>query len=177
MASRFETCSKDEIWAIIEAVIKTNTTKATNFGLSLFIFLLNLPQNCKSELDKIPEMFVNCKQTSYQGTCLIYKKVPFFHFYPTDLVNTKTTIPSGSVNSARFVPRRFASRYLYPSLFTSPSGIVVYHFLLCRFNKLVVPHFFVFADFITCLFPEKPRGIYFYPNQSLSECKDGEYRE
>ena len=33
-------------------------------------------------------------------------------FYPSDLVNTKTTIPSGSVKSGRYIPRRFASRYI-----------------------------------------------------------------
>ena len=41
-------------------------------------------------------MFLNCKQApyaAYEVTFLIYKKVTFFHFYPTDLVNTKTTIP------------------------------------------------------------------------------------
>ena len=38
-------------------------------------------------------MFVNCKQTSFEETFLIYQKVTFFHLYPTDLVNTKTTIP------------------------------------------------------------------------------------
>ena len=41
-------------------------------------------------LDKIPEMFVNCEQSSYQVTFSIYKKLLFL-FYPTDLVNTKTT--------------------------------------------------------------------------------------
>ena len=35
MASRFDTFSEDEIWAIHEIVIQTNTTKATNFGLSV----------------------------------------------------------------------------------------------------------------------------------------------
>ena len=71
IASRFETFLEDEIWAINEAVMQTNTKKATNFGLSVFtgrykiIFVLNLPQNCKNALDKIPEMFVNCKQSSY----------------------------------------------------------------------------------------------------------------
>ena len=33
-------------------------------------------------------------------------------FYPSDSVNTKTTIPSGSVKSRGYVPRRFASRYI-----------------------------------------------------------------
>ena len=39
-------------------------------------------------------------------------------FYPSDLVNTKTTIPSGSVKSGGYIPRRFASRYIS----TTPSG-------------------------------------------------------
>ena len=38
-------------------------------------------------------MFLNCKQAAYEVTFLTYKKETFFHFYPTDLVNTKTTIP------------------------------------------------------------------------------------
>ena len=49
-------------------------------------------------------MFLNCKQTSYEVTCLIYEKVTFFHFCPTDLVNTcsvfntvKTTVNSAIV--------------------------------------------------------------------------------
>ena len=33
-------------------------------------------------------------------------------FYPSDLVNTKTTIPSGSVKSGGYIPQRFASRYI-----------------------------------------------------------------
>ena len=33
-------------------------------------------------------------------------------FYPPDLVNTKTTIPSGSVKSGGYILRRFASRYI-----------------------------------------------------------------
>ena len=33
-------------------------------------------------------------------------------FYPSDLVNTKTTIPSGPVNRGGYIPRRFASRYI-----------------------------------------------------------------
>ena len=34
-------------------------------------------------------------------------------FYPSDLVNTKTTnSPSGSVKSGGYIPRRFASRYI-----------------------------------------------------------------
>ena len=61
MASRFETFSKGEICAINEAVLQTNTKKATNFGLPVFtgrqriIFMLNLQTNRKNALDKIPE--------------------------------------------------------------------------------------------------------------------------
>ena len=47
---------------------------------------------------------------------------PPFLFYQTDLVNLKQLSLSGSVNSARYMPRRFASQYIYPPLFTSPSG-------------------------------------------------------
>ena len=50
--------------------------------------MLNLQQLRENAFEEIPEMFVNCKQ-SY---VFCYKKL-FFHFYPTDLVNTKTTIP------------------------------------------------------------------------------------
>ena len=69
MASQFKTFSEDKIWAINEAVIKTDTKKMTKFGLSVFtgrqkiIFMLNL-QLTKNALDKILEMFVNCKQGS-----------------------------------------------------------------------------------------------------------------
>ena len=72
-ASRWRLVSKpfweDEILAINEAVIQTNTKKATNFGLSVFtgrykiIFMLKLQQNHKTALDKILELFVNCKQS------------------------------------------------------------------------------------------------------------------
>ena len=33
-------------------------------------------------------------------------------FYLSDLVNTKTTVPPGSVKSGGYIPRRFASRYI-----------------------------------------------------------------
>ena len=36
MASRFETFFEDDILAINEAVVETNTKKATHFGLSVF---------------------------------------------------------------------------------------------------------------------------------------------
>ena len=36
MESHFETFSEDKICAINEEVVKTNTKKVTNFGLSVF---------------------------------------------------------------------------------------------------------------------------------------------
>ena len=57
-ASRFATVSKDDILAINEAAVPTNTKKETKFGLSVFTgrweknVLLNLQQNHKK---MIPE--------------------------------------------------------------------------------------------------------------------------
>ena len=90
-------------------------------------------QNRRNALDKISEIFVN-----YKVTFLIYKKLLFFHFYPTDLVYTKTTIPLRSVNSATYSPPRFASRYIFSPLFNSPSGIVVYYRANCAGKSLLV---------------------------------------
>ena len=62
-----ETFSEDEMWKINKAVVQTNTKKTINFGLLVFIggkkiiFMLSLQQNRENALDKIPEMFVNCK--------------------------------------------------------------------------------------------------------------------
>ena len=50
MTSPYKTFSKDEILAITEVVVPTNTKTATNFGLSVFtgsqkiIFMINLQQ-------------------------------------------------------------------------------------------------------------------------------------
>ena len=41
--------------------------------------MLNLQQKRKNALDKIPEMFVNCKLRSFWVTFLIYKKL--YHFF------------------------------------------------------------------------------------------------
>ena len=54
-------------------------------------------------------------------------------FYPSDLVNTKTTIPSGSVKCGGYVPRRFASRYISTTihlpfeLYNIPGSEIVKH--------------------------------------------------
>ena len=55
--------------------------------------MLNLQQKGKNALDKIPEMFVNCIIKILLSDFFNLQKVTFFHFYPNDLVNTKTTIP------------------------------------------------------------------------------------
>ena len=52
-----------------------------------------MQQNSKYAVDKIPEMFLNFKHISYKVTLFNLQKVTCFHFYPTDLVNTKTTTP------------------------------------------------------------------------------------
>ena len=68
MASRFEIFSIDEI----EAVVQTNTKKSTIFDLPFFtgkwkiIFMLNLQQNRKNEVDQV--------------TFLICRKLLFFIF-------------------------------------------------------------------------------------------------
>ena len=50
------------------------------------------------------------------------KKLKKRFFYPYDLVNTKTTIPSGSVKSGRYTYLHASRLGIYPPLFTSPSG-------------------------------------------------------
>ena len=70
-------------------------------------------------------MFVNCKQSNVFSL----QKSYFFHFYPTDLVNTKTTIPL-MVGEQRLIytSRGRVSVFLYhysPPLL----GIVVYWLL------------------------------------------------
>ena len=63
MASRFATVSKDEILAVNEATLPTNTKKKTKFALSMFtgryenVFLLNLQQN---HTKNDPQITVNC---------------------------------------------------------------------------------------------------------------------
>ena len=52
-----------------------------------------MQQNSKYAVDKIPEMFLNFKHISYKVTFFNLQKVSCFHFYQTDLVNTKTTTP------------------------------------------------------------------------------------
>ena len=104
----------------------TNTKKETKFSLSVFtgrykkishwiwikIITKLSPKDCQ----------LKRKQNLNNVTSFIYKKL-LFYFDPTDLVNTKTTIPLrlGSLHSARYIPRRFASQYILP-LFTSPLG-------------------------------------------------------
>ena len=46
----------------------------------------------------------------------------------SDLVNTKTTIPSGSVKSGGYIPRRFASRYISTTIHL-PCGEWLYNII------------------------------------------------
>ena len=61
--------------------------------------MLNLQQNRKKAFDKIPEMFVNCKQ-SYVFSL---QKVIFFIFIQLIWQILKQLSPYGSVNSARYI--------------------------------------------------------------------------
>lgn len=67
-------------------------------------------------------MFTMCTCQNPQLSDVINLQKVTFLFYQTDLVNLKQLSLSGSVNSARYMPRRFAFQYIYPPLFTSPSG-------------------------------------------------------
>ena len=70
-------------------------------------------------------MFVNCKQSNVFSL----QKSYFFHFYPTDLVNTKTTIPL-MVGEQRLIYTSTGRVSVFTPLFiTSPSGVVVYWLL------------------------------------------------
>ena len=71
---------------------------------------------------KIPEMLLNCKQSSYYATFLITKKY-IFYSYPPDTANTKTISPSGSVHSARYI-QLFRERLSEKVHATNPKGIV-----------------------------------------------------
>ena len=77
--------------------------------------MLNLQQNRKNALDKIPQNVCKLLIKFLLSDVFNLQKGYFFHFYLTDLVNTETTIPSGLVNSARCIPRRFTSLYIYNS--------------------------------------------------------------
>ena len=77
------------------------------------MFLLNLQQNKKKW--SLKNCLLKCKQIlSKWITRFIYKKF-LFHFYPTDLVNTRKLSPSGLVriHSTRYmVPQCFSSQYI-----------------------------------------------------------------
>ena len=76
MASRFETFSKNDIWAINEAVVQAKNQESQELWLvsvNWWVengFMRNLQQKRKTAFDKIPGMFVTCEQSSYY----IYKK-------------------------------------------------------------------------------------------------------
>ena len=58
-------------------------------------------------------------------------------FYPSDLVNTKATIPSGSVKGGGYIYLDTSRLAIYPPLFTSPSGdkCLLYSILLNEGKK------------------------------------------
>ena len=57
-------------------------------------------------------------------TKILEEEIEEAFFYPSDLVNTKTTIPSGSVKSGGYIPRHLVYIHHYsPPL----GGIVVYY--------------------------------------------------
>ena len=89
-------------------------------------------------------MFVNCKQSSYYATFLIYKKLLFFQFYPNDLVNTKTTIPlSGSVSSTRYtaISRKVVGKNVHTTI---PKGNMGYDQYTVPDTVAVEPTFVAF---------------------------------
>ena len=82
MASRFATVSKDEILAVNEATLPTNTKKKTKFALSMFtgryekVFLLNLQQNHKKMIPKSLSIVwrlikVNIQTSEFVTLCFI----------------------------------------------------------------------------------------------------------
>ena len=117
----FDTFSKDEIWAIYEAVVQTNTKKVTNFGCQCLLVgrklncHANFQQKCKNTLDKIPKMFANWILSDIFNLL----KVTFFHFYPTDLVNTKTTILL-RVGEQSWIYILTLCFWVYPPLYSPP---------------------------------------------------------
>ena len=54
--------------------------------------------------------------------CFFENKV---HFYPIIVVNTKTTIPSGLVPSARYIPRPLTSRYITTTIHLPFGGLLL----------------------------------------------------
>ena len=56
-------------------------------------------------------------------------------FYPSDLVNTKTT--SGSVKSGGYIPRRFASRYIFTTIHL-PFGGYLYIIIIISLFRLIL---------------------------------------
>ena len=93
MAFRFVAVSKDEY----EVAAPTNTKKETKFGSSVFtgrkkkIFLLNLKPTKSWKM--IPETVSVETINKPWLSDVFYLQKDTFWFYPTNLVNTKTTIP------------------------------------------------------------------------------------
>ena len=67
------------------------------------------------------------------------EKIKTAFFYPSDLVNTKTTIPL-RVGEERWIYLDASRLGIYPPLFTSPSGdsCILFQPLKCIFNCILV---------------------------------------
>ena len=110
MASRFETCSKDEIWVKMKKSHKQIPRKRRTLdcqclpvGRKLFsCWICN--KIVKMSLTKFPKCCKLCTKL-LPSDVFNFKKLLFFIFiYPSNLVNTKIAILSGSVNSAERIP-------------------------------------------------------------------------
>ena len=83
--------------------------------------MLNLQQKRKNARDKISQNVCKLWIKLLLSDVFNLQKVTFFHFYPTDLVNTKITIPL-RVAEQRWIYTSTLRVSVYPApLFTSPS--------------------------------------------------------
>ena len=85
---------------------------------------------------------------------LLFTKSSFLIFIQLIWLIIKQLSPSGSVHSARYIPRRFPSRYFFPPLFTSPSGNSCIIFRMLRSPILI------FRAWVTC-------GYYFSSTNNM----------
>ena len=101
---------------------------------------MNLQQNHKNALDKIPETFVNNVYKKFLLSDVFKNLQKVFHFYPTDLVNTKANIPPQGQRTPLDMYLNASHLSIYPPLFISPSGdsCIIFSALhkLCRLSIL-----------------------------------------
>ena len=65
------------------------------------------------------------------------QKVTFYHFYPTDWVNTKTTtlLRVGEQHQIQYIPRRFTSRYISTTIHLPFGGqLYIIHINIATFK-------------------------------------------